>query len=490
MARKRSVSKELMNLLEASPRPIYVLDDRRRIVYCNGACCAWLDTSPENLVGRQCNYSAGSAAPGDLAAALCPPPEVFRGACLSAELVCLVAANTVSRRLASFSPLSAEPLEPIGVIAVVEISEAAPGTPVETAADESLHQRLQALAVSLRNRYRTERLVGDSASIARVRDQVGLAIAGRGRVAISGGVGSGCENVARTIHSGENPAAAGPLMPLSCDLMDAELLQTTVMAFLRRCLDVEASRLDQGRGEAASSEPPAAEIAHSARQAVGTLLLLDVDKLSLDAQLEMMAFFELPVFNLRTIVTSQRRLLELAAQGQFHPPLALAFSTLEIVLPPLSERRQDIPFLAQQFVEDFNSTGGRQLSGLTTDALDQLCALPWNGDVDELADIIHCACQAADGPRVGLLDLPKRVTLLASAAAHPPPPQDETIQLDEFLAEIEGELISRAMERTEGNKSQAARLLGVTRARLLRKLGPSDQPIFVEQPDDDPAVDL
>ena len=89
MARKRSVAKELVSLLQTSPRPVYVLDDRRRIVFCNDACCVWLGTSPEHLIGQQCNYRGRSVAPGDLAAALCPPPEVFTGESVTTEVVCL-----------------------------------------------------------------------------------------------------------------------------------------------------------------------------------------------------------------------------------------------------------------------------------------------------------------------------------------------------------------------------------------------------------------
>jgi DNA-binding NtrC family response regulator len=271
--------------------------------------------------------------------------------------------------------------------------------------------------------------------------------------------------------------------------MEAELLQTTVMAFLRRCIELEPQPpASQPIGMRPSETGPTESHPLSTRPA-GTLLLLDVDQLSLDAQMELTAFFELPVFNLRTIVTSQQRLLDLAHENHFHLPLALALSTLEIGLPALADRRQDIPFLAQQFVEDFNASGGRQLSGLTTDALDQLCALPWQGDTDELAEVIEQACQAADGPRIGLADLPKRVTLLASVAANPPPALDETIRLDDFLAEIEGELIQRALERADGNKTQAARLLGVNLARLLRKLGQKEQPVFIEQPDEEPESD-
>ncbi len=459
MARKRSVAKELVSLFQTSPRPVYVLDDRRRIVFCNDACCAWLGTSPEHLIGQQCNYRGSLAAPGDLPAALCPPPEVFTGESVDTQVVCLDANSRVSRRIARFSPLGTDQLEPVGAIAVVETTESPQHA--DSLADKSLHQRLQTLALSLRIPFRTERLVGESPAISCVRNQVALAVAGHGSVAIRGIAGSGCETIARIIHSGADPKAAGPLMPLSCDLMQADLLQTTVMAFLRRCIDAEAA--------------PA-----------GTLLLLDVDKLSLDAQLEMMAFFQLPIYQLRTIVTSRHRLLDLAHDERFHLPLALALSTLEIALPPLAERRQDIPFLAQQFVEDANAAGARQLSGLTTEALDQLCALPWQGDADELAEVIQQACQAADGPRIEVGDLPKRVALLASAAAHPPPAPDEIIRLDDFLAEIEGELIRRALDRAQGNKAKAARLLGVNRARLLRKLDQARQPTPAEAPDRNP----
>jgi DNA-binding NtrC family response regulator len=460
MARKRSVANELISLLQTSPRPVYVLDERRRIVFCNDACCAWLGTSSEQLIGKQCNYRGSLAAPGDLTAALCPPPEVFAGESVDTQVVCLDAGSKVSRRVARFSPLGTGSLEPVGAIAIVETTESLQHSVSDSLADEALHQRLQSLALSLRIPFRTERLVGESPAIARVRDQVGLAVAGQGCVAIRGIVGSGCEKIARIIHSGGDPNTAGPLMPLTCDLMTADLLQTTVMAFLRRCIDADT-------------------------RPFGTLLLLEVDKLSLDAQLEMMAFFQLPIFKLRTIVTSQRRLLDLAHEEQFHLPLALALSTLEIALPPLAERRQDIPFLAQQFVEDANAAGARQLNGLTTEALDQLCALPWQGDLDELAEVIQQACQAADGPRIEVEDLPKRVALLTSAAAHPPVPE-ETIRMDDFLAEIESELIRRALERAQGNKAKAARLLGVNRARLLRKLDQAGQPQPAEAEKSDP----
>ncbi len=447
MGRRRSVARELASLLDASTRPVYALDDRRRIVFCNPACSDWLGVAADELIGRRCDYQASSPHDVDVTAALCPPPEAFAGTTVEAELVCPLAAGGLSRRRAHFLPLLREDGDAavLAVVAAEDQAEQDRERPLEPLDSAALHGRLAELYHQVRAPYQLQRLVGESPAIRHVRDQVQLAIGGPARVAVVGPAGSGCEQVARAIHGGGDPQAAAPLMPLTCSLLDPDLLQTTVTAFLRRV----------------GQQPP---------QSPGTLLLLDVDELSLDSQLELLALLRLPQFALRTIVTARQSLLELAGGDAFQSELALALSTLVIELPPLSRRRQDIPYLAQQFLEEFNGAGGKQLAGFTVEALDRLCGLPWPGDVDELAAIVNEACQAAEGSSVRPGDLPRRVDLLASAAAHPPPAGDETIKLDEFLSEVESELIGRAMQRARGNKARAARLLGINRQRLLRRL--------------------
>jgi DNA-binding NtrC family response regulator len=233
-------------------------------------------------------------------------------------------------------------------------------------------------------------------------------------------------------------------MPLSCSLLDAELLQTTVLAFLRRCQDI-------------SPERPA------------SLLLLDVDQLAPDAQAELLAFFRVPTFGLRTIVTAQRSLMALAKEETFLRDLALALSILVIELPSLAERRQDIPFLAQQLLEEHNERGGKQFTGFAPSALDRLASMPWPDNITELTAVVQQAMESAAGPLISETDLPPRVQAVHSAAAHPAR-ERETIILDEFLGDIEGELIRRALQQARGNKAQAARLLGIHRARLLRRM--------------------
>jgi DNA-binding NtrC family response regulator len=135
----------------------------------------------------------------------------------------------------------------------------------------------------------------------------------------------------------------------------------------------------------------------------------------------------------------------------------------------LAERREDLPLVAQLFLEEVNSQGGKQLAGFTPEALDAMHAYPWPGNLDELAATVAVAHQRAGGPQITLADLPDEIHLAAAAAARPRKPE-ETIVLDEFLARVERELIQRALRRAKGNKTRAARLLGMTRPRLYRRM--------------------
>jgi DNA-binding NtrC family response regulator len=159
----------------------------------------------------------------------------------------------------------------------------------------------------------------------------------------------------------------------------------------------------------------------------------------------------------------------LAAKGKFRRDLAYELSTLTIKLPRLASRREDIPLLAQHFLEEANAASDRQLSGFQPAAIELLTSLAWPGNIDELAGAVRAACAKATGPCVMLADLPDWVHLAHDAAAQPPR-DDEPIQLDAFLAEIEKELLARALKKTRGNKSKAAALLGLSRPRLLRRL--------------------
>jgi len=171
----------------------------------------------------------------------------------------------------------------------------------------------------------------------------------------------------------------------------------------------------------------------------------------------------------RLMATATESLLELARKDKFHAELAALLSTIIIELPPLRERREDLPFLAQLFLEDCNAMSERQIGGFSPEALDLLDAYSWPGNLEELAATIAEAHRRAAGRLITPQDLPQRLQLAVLAAGEPRR-REERIVLPQFLEQVERELIRRALVKAKGNKARAARLLGITRPRLYRRI--------------------
>ncbi len=446
MARPTSVKTVVSRLFDQSSLPIYLVDDTLRVVYVNSACAEWLGADADSLIGVKCQYcTGGDNAPQTLSRQLCPPPQVFAGERLRAPVSAGVDLDVI-RRCAEFIPLEGDGDDAVGVLVIVDRDDTSARRQAAEVFDAAeLHAQIGQIRQEVRQRYQLGRLIGKSPAIKKVRAQVNVAVSSASRVMVSGTAGTGRETVARTIHYGRGQSATAPLIPLSCSLLDAELLHTTVEAFVRRCAEL-------------TEEEP------------GTLLLLEVDQLPRDAQGALVGFLEIKELELKTLATAGRRLTELAAEDAYREDLAHALSTIEVHLPTLSSRVEDIPLLAQFFVEESNRGGGKQLGGFTPEAMDEMIAYNWPGNIDELAELVGEAFSQAGGPLIGVADLPRKLKLAAEAAAHPRV-EDETIVLDEFLSGIESELIRRALDRAKGNKTKAARLLGINRPRLLRRLG-------------------
>lgn len=449
MAGGRAQSAAVGRLLAAAPGAVYAMNERREIVFHNAACSELLGLEAGQLVGQRCDYRASGTpvTSADVAASLCPPAEVFSGAAVATDMQLLRTTGQLLRRRVTFQPLGCGSADPGGVVAFV--GEVATGGQSPSEAAE-LHERLWALRRTVLADCPVDELVGTSSAIQRVRDQIELASRGPGRVLVCGPTGSGREHVARLVHGRLSPDSFKQLVPLCCPLLDAELLQGTITTLVRQ--------IGLADTEDRSSPRPGP-----------TLLLLDVDQLGEEAQAELAGFFSLPDFELYSVATSERSLLTLAEQGAFRTDLAYSLSTLTIALPPLAKRPEDIPLLCQHFLEAFNAEGGRQLSGFSSEALDELAGYGWPDNVDQLSELVELACRQAEGPVVEVEDLPEQIHGAVSADAHPPR-EDEPIDLDDFLAGIEKELIVRALKRGKGNKTRAARLLGVNRARLHRRL--------------------
>jgi DNA-binding NtrC family response regulator len=438
---------------------VYVVDEHRRLVYCNSALEELVGIERGQLIGQTCTYQmpASGGSPGEVASSLCPPPTACGGQPVTAAVTLLHASGSIVKRHAMFVPLGVEALDERGVLVVLSASEGPETVTWVGPESTDLHARLAQLRRTVLTDCPLDELVGVGLVMQRVRDQLLLAARGPTRVLIHGPTGSGREHAARWLHRRATPEAWEPFVPLWCPLLDAELIQSTITAMVR---EVQARAGEKGG---------ATRDAQSQVIRVPTVLLLEVDQLSIDAQAELAGFLALPGFELYVIATAQEPLLTLSARGEFRGDLAHLLSTLVIEMPSLAARAEDIPWVCQSLIERYNSRGGRQLGGCTPEMLDMLASYPWPGNVDELAEVITAACAAADGPLLDVRHLPDKIRWAQQVVAHPRR-GGEPIVLDEFLQEIEKELIERAMRRAKGNKTQAAKMLGMTRARFHRRL--------------------
>ena len=442
----RSIAADLVRLLDSATGPIYVLDEQRRILFINDACAAWVGCPTGELIGVESRYHSSGEVTGAaaIAAALAPPPEVWSGERATAIVTLEGPDGRPIARQVQFVPLGGDAFDVVGVIAIATHEVDADAQVAADGNDDApaeLHRQLAQWRRTLAQRYQLDRLLGDSPAMRRVRQQIELASSHTASVAIVGPPGSGRQHAARAIHYGTAAQSAGPLVPLACPLLDVSLLEPSLRALART---------------GGATDRPA------------TLLLLDVDQLNSDAQ-DFLLRSSPSTSQFRIVATTSTPLSALAAAGGFNAELACALATLEIHIPSLAERLKDLPLLVQMFVEDQNRQGTKQIAGATTEALDQLAGYSWPANVAELAEVIAAAHAAAEGPRILPTDLPDKIHYALDAAVRPRK-VDETIDLEDFLARIEEELIRRALNQAKGNKTKAAQLLGMTRPRLYRRL--------------------
>jgi transcriptional regulator with PAS, ATPase and Fis domain len=412
MARARSGTSDLTRTLAACPQPVYLLDSRRMVVYLNAACSAWLNVDAERLIGTRADYHSGAEA-GELAAiaaGLCPPVEAFSAAHSSGKVTAIIDGQ-VQTREAQFFAL-AVPDEPSpALLAIVATGSEAPSAPHDEPSAAELHVLLRWLRQTVASRPVLGRWVGELPAVRRVREQFEAASHSKSRVLIVGPRGSGREDLARAIHYGRKPEAAASLASIDCALVDAESLQMSITSLVRQHAVSDAT-------------------------ASPALVLVDVDRLSAAAQHELWGFLELPGFELRTLATAEQAPLELP---DFDRRLAYALSTFVMELPPLAQRIEELPILVQTLVEELNAAGGKQVSGMSPEVLGP-------GDVSQLADTVKEAWTSAPGPQIAVADLPRWLGAAEQAAARPPRAEAKIV-LDEFLADVERELIQRALAR-------------------------------------------
>jgi len=271
---------------------------------------------------------------------------------------------------------------------------------------------------------------------------------------IHGPRGTGKEHLARTIHAARDHAEGAELLPVHCSIADQQLIQQNIKDFVA------------GQASSQSVSDPKAT-GNSSTQ--NCLLLLDVDRLGEAAQTELLGFMQLPDFPVGTIATASQCLIQLAEQGRYSQKLAFHLATMSIQLAPLCDRQADVPLLAQALLERDNFRRDRQLSGFSKNAIELLSEFNWPENIDQLNLTIQSAAEQTTNSQIDVEDLPDQFTG-ALSAMRIGTAAETSIKLDSYLAGIEKQLVDRALKQAKGNKTKAAKLLGISRPKLLRRV--------------------
>ena len=318
------------------------------------------------------------------------------------------------------------------------------------------------------------RLGGDSPAMQALRATVGKVARSQAPIAITGESGVGKELVARTIHA-EGGRSRGPFVPVNCGAIPAELMESEFFGH-RKGSFTGAHADKDGLFQAADG---------------GTLFLDEIAELPLPMQVKLLraiqeksvrpvgAHTEVPV-DVRILSATHKDLGALVAAGTFRHDLYYRINVIELRVPPLRERRMDLPQLAGDVLARLGNEQGRPALRLGTDALAALMAYPFPGNVRELENILERAMAMADGDVIAAADLhlpappPAAATSTVGAADPATASRDNPTALPSYMEDLERQAIEKALQENRYNKTKAAAALGITFRALrykLKKLG-------------------
>jgi len=331
------------------------------------------------------------------------------------------------------------------------------------------------LRAQLDERYRFDGIIGKSRPMMRLLQLVETISGTNSTILITGETGTGKEVVARSIHH-NSPRRMNRFVALNCSAIPETLLEAELFGHVRGAF-TGASGNRQGRLEQAHK---------------GTLFLDEVGTMSAALQMKLLRVLQEREFervgdshtikvDVRVIAATNSDLTKLVAEGDFREDLFYRLNVIPVHLPPLRERKDDIPLLVRHFLDKLTAAddgapaGGRDIT-VSQEAMRRLMAYHWPGNVRQLENAIERAVAFAAGrTQIDVGDLPPEIqqardeSLSAAVASGVSLPQDG-MNLDLFIASIERDLIHRSLERTGGNKGEAARLLGLKRTTLVEKL--------------------
>jgi two-component system, NtrC family, response regulator AtoC len=322
------------------------------------------------------------------------------------------------------------------------------------------------LRSQLEQRYRIEGLVGTSRAMRDLFHLLETVAATSSTVLINGETGTGKELAARAIHH-SSPRRGHRFVAINCSAIPETLLEAELFGHSRGAFTGAVANR-QGRLEQAHK---------------GTLFLDEVGTMSPALQAKLLRVLQEREFerlgdahtiriDVRVIAATHSDLTRMVADGTFREDLFYRLNVLPITLPPLRERRDDVPLLAQHFLQKLCAELGRPPVTISQEATRRLMAFSWPGNVRQLENVVERALTFSQGrPQIDVADLSPDVR-------EPVEPVDvkdpwlpaEGLDFDTYIGGLELALIRRSLERTHGNKRQAAKLLNLKRTTLIEKL--------------------
>jgi len=325
-------------------------------------------------------------------------------------------------------------------------------------------RRLEAENRALRARVdRHQTMIGESYSMRQLREQVAMAAPTNGRVLIYGENGTGKELVARTIHT-LSRRRTGAFVEVNCAAIPEELIESELFGHVRGAFTgAVADR--RGKFEVADG---------------GTIFLDEIGDMSLKTQAKVLRVLQEQTMepvggttrikvDARVVAATNKELQAEIRSGRFREDLYFRLNVIPIFVPPLRDRQEDIPLLADHFMAQLAREYGRRAKSFTTGARAALQRYPWPGNVRELRNIIERLIIMVPGEAISPVDLSfLDPTALAQADTGAAPV--ERITLHEARERFERDLILRTLAEQQGNMSRTAEVLGVERSNLYRKM--------------------
>ena len=326
-------------------------------------------------------------------------------------------------------------------------------------------QNLEVENISLRqpldSKFGLENIVGESPAMKEIFEIVQQVAPTRTTILITGESGTGKELAAKAIHQ-LSPRAKQAFVTVHCAALAPTLLESELFGHEKGAFtgahERRVGRFEQAQG--------------------GTLFLDEIGEIDATIQVKLLRFLGERTFervgsnktltaDVRLVTATNKNLAELVKAGKFREDLFFRLHVLDIHLPPLRERAGDIPLLAQNFLREFAKENGKPVNDFTADALEALMNYSWPGNVRELRTAIEHAVVLCRGERISVRDLPPSVrggTVGSVGESHLLQKNDLTVK------EAEKQLIMRALKETNGNRTVAAKKIGMSRRTFHRKL--------------------